>query len=55
MVSLIHPFQFLVHSCDEASKGGCSQICNKRKEKHECSCQPGFALEKDNMTCKQGE
>ena len=47
-------FQFLVHPCEEANKGGCSQICNKRKEKHECSCEVGFVLEEDQMTCKKG-
>ncbi len=54
MVFLIHHFQFLVHPCDEASKGGCSQICNKRKEKHECSCEVGFVLTEDKMSCKKG-
>ena len=45
---------YLVHPCDEANNGGCSQICSKRKEKHVCSCEPGFALEKDKTTCKKG-
>ncbi len=53
-VFLIMHIQSLVHPCDEANKGGCSQICNKRKEKHECSCEPGFVLAENNATCKKG-
>ena len=50
----INIFQFLVHPCDKANNGGCSQICNKRMEKHECSCEAGFVLKEDKMTCKKG-
>jgi len=45
----------LVHPCDKSDNGGCNHICNKRKEWKECSCEPGFALSKDKMTCKKGE
>ncbi len=45
----------LVHPCDKATKGGCSQICNKRNEWYICSCKVGFVLRKDNMTCNKGE
>lgn len=48
-------FQFLVHPCDEANNGGCNQICNKRKEKHECSCETGFVLTEDKKTCIKGQ
>ncbi len=51
---LTHNFQSLVHPCDEENNGGCSQICNKRMEKHECSCEGGFVLEEDKTTCKKG-
>ena len=44
----------LVHPCDESDNGGCSQICNKIKEKHECSCEAGFLLGGDNTTCNKG-
>ena len=37
------------------NKGGCSQICNKRKEWHVCSCKVGFMLGKDKKTCNKGE
>ena len=47
-------FQFLVHPCEKENKGGCSQICNKRKEKHECSCEVGYVLTRDKRTCKKG-
>lgn len=45
---------YLVHPCDEENNGGCSQICNKRNEKHECSCEVGFILKKDKRACKKG-
>ena len=47
-------FLNLVHTCDEASNGGCSQICNKRKESHECSCEVGFVFGEDKRICKKG-
>ena len=53
-VSLINNFKRLVHPCDEANNGGCSQICNKRKENHTCSCEPGFLLGEDKRVCKKG-
>ena len=51
---LIKHFEYLVHPCDEANNGGCNQICNKREEKHECSCEAGFELGEDKMTCTKG-
>ena len=45
----------LVHPCDKPNKGGCGQICNKRKEWHVCSCKTGFVLGRDNKTCNKGE
>ena len=50
----INNFYDLVHPCDEANNGGCNQICNKKKEKHECSCEGGFVLIEDNMTWIRG-
>ncbi len=47
-------FSSLVHPCDKASKGGCSQLCNKRKEKYECACKDGFLLGDDKRTCNKG-
>ena len=44
-----------MHACDATNNGGCSQICNKIKEKHECACQTGFVLANDGRTCKKGE
>ena len=44
----------LVHPCDKASNGGCSQICNKRKHKFECACEDGFLLDGNGKTCKKG-
>ena len=51
---VFYHFQTLVHPCDEANNGGCSQICNKRKEKHECSCDVGFVLGEDKKGCNKG-
>ena len=48
-------FPISVHPCDKKSKGGCSQICNKRKDLHVCSCEAGFVLAKDKMTCDKGK
>ena len=44
----------LVHPCDTADNGGCNQICNKQKHKHECACEDGFVLGKDGKTCNKG-
>lgn len=54
MSFVIINFCHLVHPCDEANNGGCGQICNKRNEKHECSCESGFVLLEDKTTCKKG-
>jgi len=51
---LIKIFLILVHPCDKADNGGCSQICNKKNETHACSCEAGFLLKRDKMTCKKG-
>ena len=31
----------------------CSQICNKKGKKYECSCKDGFKLLKDGKTCTE--
>lgn len=49
-----YQFYYLVHPCDEANNGGCGQVCNKKNEKHECSCEAGFVLKEDKKTCKKG-
>ncbi len=54
-IHMIFHFIFLVHPCDKVNKGGCSQICNKRKDLHVCSCKAGFVLAKDKTTCNIGE
>lgn len=52
---LIDICNYLVHPCDETRKGGCSQICNKRKGDYVCSCETGFVLAQDTRTCTKGE
>lgn len=49
---LIYPH--LVHPCDTARNGGCSQICEKGKDKYGCACEDGFVLGKDTKTCMKG-
>ena len=44
----------LVHPCDTAANGGCSQICNKKMEKYECACKSGFTLGQDGKSCNKG-
>lgn len=44
----------LVHPCDTASKGGCSQICKKKGKRYECNCEDGFVLGDDKETCNKG-
>jgi len=44
----------LVHPCDTVSKGGCSQICNKKGKRYECNCEDGFVLGVDKQTCNKG-
>lgn len=44
----------LVHPCDEENNGGCSQICNKKEEKHECACEAGFVLGENQRVCNKG-
>ena len=54
-----------IHPCDKETKGGCSQICNKKsslaeEEEEEqrntftCSCIPGFELDEDGISCNKG-
>ena len=47
-------YSVLVHPCDTASNGGCSQICNKRKNTYECACDDGFIIGGDKRTCNKG-
>ena len=51
---LINFFPILVHPCDTASNGGCSQICNKGKDNYTCACEDGFTLGKDGNMCNKG-
>ena len=41
-----------VHPCDEKTKGGCDQICNRQGKKATCSCEPDFKLQEDGRTCE---
>ena len=36
IISLIH---FPVHPCDQPSRGGCNQVCNKAGDVAICSCR----------------
>ena len=48
-------FPILVHPCDTENNGGCSQICNKTRNKYNCACKEGFVLEKDDKSCIKGK
>ena len=52
---IYHYILLLVHPCDTASNGGCSQICKRNKDKHTCNCEDGFVLGTDGKTCNKGE
>ena len=51
-------FFVLVHPCDEAKNGGCSDKCIKLEEEKNgfvCSCDQGRKLKSDGKTCTKGE
>ena len=35
-----------------SNKGGCSQTCTNTIGSFVCSCQNGFVLDSDNLTCQ---
>merc|ERR1711887_480182 len=41
------------HPCDKKSKGGCSQICQKRGRGRVCQCKRGFKLLADRRSCQK--
>ena len=43
-----------VHVCDRGNNAGCSHVCNKDGKKARCSCNKGFKLLPDKMTCEKG-
>lgn len=45
------PLHISVHLCDNGLNGGCSQVCNKDGIKAICSCNSGFKLDADGVTC----
>ena len=48
--SLNFIFCLVPHPCDEATKGGCAQICTKDGDNAVCSCSSG-TLNADGKTC----
>ena len=49
-----HIISILVHPCDTAANGGCSQICNKKRDSYKCACKYGFKLGHDGKSCNKG-
>ena len=46
----------LVHPCDKETKGGCSQICNKKGDEAQCACNDGYELDaQDGQTCNKSK
>merc|ERR1712015_338880 len=42
-----------IHPCDKKSKGGCSQICQKRGRGRVCRCMRGYKLLADRRSCQK--
>ena len=48
-------FSFSVHPCDQASKGGCHQQCEKNGDEAKCGCNEGYEMTDDGKTCKESK
>ena len=44
-----------VHPCDQPTKGGCDQTCNKAGKMAVCSCEKNYKLQADKLTCVPGK
>ena len=51
---IAHVFFYLAHPCDKGNNGGCGQICNNNEDKYFCSCNEGFKLSPNGVSCIQG-
>lgn len=52
---ILFQFFFLVHPCEKATIGGCSQKCNIEGYSLSCSCLAGFKLAVDGKFCEKSE
>ena len=43
-----------MHPCDKGNNGGCDQVCNKNGNSSSCSCNDGYKLAVDEVTCDEG-
>lgn len=48
-------FNFSVHPCERADKGGCSQTCEKDGDDAKCGCLDGYALGEDGKECEKSK
>ena len=49
----VQPNLFLdINECLLVNNGGCSQTCTNTNGSFVCSCQNGFVLDSDNLTCQ---
>ena len=44
-----------VHTSCRNNNGGCSHLCLLEPKSYKCACPNGVALQKDGMTCNEGE
>ena len=54
MLRYLHVVSILVHPCDTANNGGCSQLCYKKMGNYKCACKSGFTLGEDGKSCNKG-
>ena len=43
-----------VHPCDWKSNGGCAHVCIKKGSGRTCSCNPGYKISFDSVSCLKG-
>ena len=48
-----HNVKFIWDPCDEATKGGCEQICNKDGDNAVCACDSQHFLNVDGTSCDE--
>ncbi|XP_023209885.1 collagen and calcium-binding EGF domain-containing protein 1-like [Centruroides sculpturatus] len=48
----IEPYCLDVDECD-IDNGGCQHLCNNLPGSYSCSCQDGYTLRNDNLTCER--
>ena len=47
----MHAFDSDIDECVSSDGGGCEQNCINLQGSYECSCQQGYALESNGISC----